>query len=242
MGKYAADPKAPKRPATGYFRYMAETRDSVSSSNPGYGVAQIMKVIGAAWSRLSNAKKQGYNDAAAKQKSKYDKQVAKYKATPGYTKWLEGKITHKKAEKAAAKRNELKAMLPNKPQRPHSAYMLFAAKARKKFSGAPTEVMALIGKAWGQASASEKGKFQKQHDTAQAKYDKAMAKYVETGEYKTYEVAFQAHKTELYKVKTYGSVAAANKANRTRLAARAKKQKEREQAAKARARKAAIRA
>lgn len=242
MGKYPADPNAPKRPATGYFLFMADTRQSVVDANPSYGVAEIGKAIGAQWSKLSAAKKKVYQDRSAAALAKYQKANEKYKATPGYAKWLEGKVEFKKAQKAQQKRTELKAMLKNKPTRPLSAYFRFAAKYRSKFEGSVAEVAAKIGKAWGEASDSEKSKFQRQYDSEKAKYDKAMAKYTETDEYKAYEAAFNAHKSEVYKIKFYGSVAAANKAERTRLAARAKKQKEREQKAKAKARKAAIRA
>lgn len=242
MGKYPADPNAPKRPSTGYFLFMADTRAATVSANPSYGIAEIGKSIGTAWNKLSQAKKKVYQDKAASAKAKFDKANEKYKATPGYTTWLEGKVEHKKAQKAQQKRSELKAMLKNKPSRPLSGYMRFAAKNRGKFDGGVAEVAANVGKLWGEASDAEKGKFQRQYENDKAKYDKAMAKYTETDEYKTYEAAFNAHKTEVHKIKYYGSVAAANKAERTRLAARAKKQKEREQAAKARARKAAIRA
>jgi len=242
MGKYPADPNAPKRPSTAYFLFLADQRPQIKAANPSFGLAEVGKACGAAWAKLSPAKKQAYSDAAAKQKAKYDVANAKYKATDSYSKWLEGKLEHKKAQKSQEKRNQLKAMLKNKPARPLSGYMRFVAAKRSQFDGSVGEVAAKCGKAWGEASDAEKGRFNRQYEADKAKYDKAMAKYTETDEYKAYEAAFNAHKTEVHKVKFYGSVAAANKAERTRLAARAKKQKERAKAAKDRARKAAIRA
>jgi len=242
MGKYPADPNAPKRPATGYFLFMAETRASVVAANPSFQIAEIGKAIGNAWSSLAEGKKKVYQDRAASAKAKYDAANEKYKSTPGYSKWLEGKVAHKKAQKASDKRKELKAMLPNKPKRPLSGYMLFAAKYRSTFEGSAAEVAAKIGQQWGQASGSEKEGFQRQYEAAKTAYDNQMAKFVQTAEYKTYEVAFNKHQTDMHKIRYHGSVANANRVERTRLAARAKKQKEQKQKARERKRKQAIRA
>lgn len=243
--KYAADPNAPKRPLSAYFLFSADVRDSVVDNMSGdFSIGKVGKKLGAMWHALSNAKKAPYQKKYAAAKAKYDKAAAKYHATSGYAKWVEGRDEHKKAQKATEKRNALKAMLTNKPRRGPGSYMRFCNANRKKFSGSITEVAQACGKAWANASDSQKAKFQKQSDADKTKYDKAMAKYVQTDEYKAYEAAYKEHRTENYKVKTYGSVAAANRAERSRLAARASKKRDAERKARARAkaRKAAIKA
>jgi len=244
MGKkYASDPKAPKRPLSAYFLFAGEVRDDIIDGISGdFNIGKVGKAIGKAWSKLSNAKKSPYQSKAAAAKAKWDKANDKYKSTPGYSKWCEGRETFKKAAKATEKRNALKSMLTNKPARGLSAYMRFCNANRSKYSGGVAVVGTALGKAWAEASDGSKAKFYKQANADKAKYDKAMAKYVQTAEDTAYEAAFKEHRTEQYKIKNYGSVASANKAERSRLAARANKKKEAAKKAKARARKAAIRA
>jgi len=227
--KYAADPNAPKRPLSAYFLFAAEVRDDVVDSISGpFNMGKVGKKIGQMWSNLSNAKKAPYQKKAEAAKAKYDKANAKYKNTPGYAKWAEGKEEWKKAQKATEKRNQLKAMLAHKPKRGPSGYMRFCNANRHKFSGTVVEQAQALGKAWADASDATKAKFQKAAAVDAAKYEKAMAKYVQTDEYKAYEAAFKEHRTEQHKIKNFGSVAAANKAERTRLAARAQKKREKE--------------
>jgi len=243
MVKYAKDANAPKRAQSAYFLFMADVRDEIIDGMSGdFNLGAVGKAIGKAWGKLSNAKKAPYQTKAAAAKAKFDKANAKYKMTPGYTSWCEGREAHKKAAKATEKRNSLKAMLINKPARGLSGYMRFCNANRKNYTGGVAEVGAQLGKAWAEASDSAKAKFLKAANADKAKYDKAMAKYVQTEEYQSYEAAFKEHRTEQYKIKNYGTLAAANKAERTRLAARANKKKAAAQKEKLRARKAAIRA
>lgn len=246
MGKkYAADPNAPKRPLSGYFLFAGDVRNSVvDNMGSNFSIGAVGKKIGGMWSKLSDAKKAPYQKKFAAAKAKYDKANGKYKATAGYTKWVEGRDEFNKAAKATEKRNQLKAMLKNKPRRGASAYIRFCNANRRKYDGSLTEVSQSLGKAWAQASDAQTAKFHKQANADKAKYAKAMTKYVQTDEYKAYEGAYKEHRTEVYKIKTYGSVGAANRAERSRLAARAAKKKESERKARARAkaRKAAIRA
>jgi len=243
--KYAADPAAPKRPLSAYFLFAADVRSSVVDSISGdFDIGKVGKKIGQMWKNLSSAKKAPYQKKADAAKAKWDKANAKYKKTTGYAKWVEGRDEFNKAQKATEARNTLKAMLKNKPKKGPSAYVRFCNANRSKHDGSPTEVMQSLGKAWAEASDAQKARYNKQVEKDTAAYDKAMAKYVQTAEYKKYEAAFKLHRTEQHKIKNYGSVAAANKAERTRLAARAAKKKAAEKAkrARAKARKAAIKA
>jgi len=246
MGKkYAADPSAPKRPLGAYFLFAADVRGDVIDNLPGkFSLAKVGKKIGSMWKGLSNAKKGPYQKKAEVAKAKWTKANDKYKSTSGYKKWVVGREDWNKAQKASDKRNELKAMIPNKPKKGPSAYMRFCSANRKKQKGSFIEVAQALGRAWADATDTNRSKYQKQVEADTAKYDRAMAKYVQTAEYKTYETAFKANKTESFKIKNYGSVAAANRAERTRLAARATTKRDADKArrVKAKARKAAIKA
>jgi len=243
--KYAADPKAPKRPLSAYFLFAASVRDEVVDSIKGdFNISKVGKKIGKMWAELSNAKKSPFQKKAEAAHAKWEKANTKYKGTPGYAKWCEGREEHKKAQQAEAKRNHLKSLIPNKPKKGPNAYMRFCKANRHKHSGSLVEVSQALGHAWSKASKAVKGKFESMVAKDHARYEKAMAKYVKTDEYHAYEAAFKEHRSEQYKIKTYGSVSAANKAERARLAAKANKKKEQERKARARAkaRKAAIKA
>jgi len=243
--KYAADPNAPKRALSAYFLFANDVRSTVVDNLDGpFSVGAVGKKIGQLWAALADNKKAPYQKRSAAAKAKYAKARAAYEKTAGFATWKAGQEEHKKAQKAQAKRNQLKSLIPNKPKKGPSAYIRFSSANRSKYSGSLAEIAQALGKAWATASPATKAKFQKQTDADRARYEKAMAQYVQTEEYKSYEAAFKEHKTEQYKIKTYGSVNAANKAERARLAARASKQKEAEKKKRAalKARKAAIKA
>merc|ERR1712093_480978 len=102
-----------------------------------------------------------YQSKAAAAKAKWDKANEKYKNTPGYAAWVEGRDAWKKAQKATEKRNSLKAMLKNKPARGLSAYMRFCNANRKNYTGSVGQIAASLGKAWGEASDGAKAKYHK---------------------------------------------------------------------------------
>merc|ERR1719359_491171 len=85
----------------------------------------IGKILGAQWAALSDGDKAPYQKAASKAKAAYDKVNAKYRASKGYAKWLEGKKEFNKQNKGKKEAKKLKKMLKNKPKRGLSAYMLF---------------------------------------------------------------------------------------------------------------------
>jgi len=166
MGKkYAADPNAPKRPLSGYFLFAADVRGDVIDNLPGkFSVAKVGKKIGQMWKGLSNAKKAPYQKKADAAKAKWQKANDKYKNTSGYKKWVEGREDWNKAQKANEKRNELKAMIPNKPKKGPNAYMRFCNANRKKQKGSLVEVSQALGRAWADASDTNRSKYQKQVD------------------------------------------------------------------------------
>jgi uncharacterized protein with PIN domain len=194
MVKYAKDPKAPKRPSSGYFLFMAVARPALLKKKPAMksNIGAIGKALGQAWGQLSEAEKAPYMKKAAKAKAVYQKKNIKYRASRGYAKWLAGKKEFNKQNKSAKEQKKLKKMLKNKPKRGLSAYMLFGNANRKKLSkpGMPiTEVAQAIGAAWGKADDATKAKFQKVADKAKIKAQKALAKYKKGREYKAYLAA-----------------------------------------------------
>jgi len=199
MPKYAADPKAPKRPQSAYFLFMGTRREAVQAELGTKSLGVVGKAIGEEWGKLSDAQKKPFADKAAKAKAVYDKKNASYRATAGYSTWLEGKKVWQADQKKNNKKKELKAMLANQPKRPLSAYMLYSAAVRSQHSKpgvGVAEVGKAIGAAWKSESASTKAKYTSQYAKAKAAYDKKMAKYKQGAEYQAYEQAVAENKEQ----------------------------------------------
>lgn len=64
------DGNLPRRPLTGYVRFLAEKREELTKQNPNLSFAEITKILGAEWSCLPSEEKKVYNMIF--QKRKYD--------------------------------------------------------------------------------------------------------------------------------------------------------------------------
>lgn len=68
------------RPQTAYFLWLADNREAIKKANPdAKGVAEIGKLAGEGWGKASAAERKKYEDAAAKDKERYTKEMAAYK-------------------------------------------------------------------------------------------------------------------------------------------------------------------
>lgn len=67
------------RPMTAYFLWLQENRESIKKANPNASVTEISKLAGVEWGKLSASDKKKYEDAAAKDKARYEKEMAAYK-------------------------------------------------------------------------------------------------------------------------------------------------------------------
>jgi len=74
--KKPKDPNAPKRNLTAYFFFAQEHRDAVKAKHPNLAVTEIAKKLGEQWGSVKD--KKHYNDLAAKDKARYEKEKAAY--------------------------------------------------------------------------------------------------------------------------------------------------------------------
>merc|ERR1712002_962925 len=79
-GKKKKDPNAPKRPPSAFFVFCSDHRPRIKEENPGISIGDIAKKLGELWSTQS-----------AKDKEKYEKDVAAYRAKSGLGKSDAGK-------------------------------------------------------------------------------------------------------------------------------------------------------
>ncbi len=112
--------------------------------------AEVAKLIGEAWKKLSDGEKAKWNEKAAAHKAEYE---AKY--GPVVRKTKEGKAGKAKAAKD-----------PNAPKRKPTGYIKFSSSVRDSIiaanphvKGKITEVAKLVGEAWKKLSDGEKAKW-----------------------------------------------------------------------------------
>lgn len=195
MGKYPRDPKAPKRPMTAYFMFMAKARPAVLKERPELRskIADLGKLIGQMWGNLDDSEKAGFQAKAAKGMVGYRKKADTYRKTAGFKKYEAARKEHNKKNKAAKRIKKLKKSLKNKPKRAPSAYFLFANEERarilKKNASLRSDVAKvaqMIGASWSDLSDKDKVRFQTKAATLKVKADKKIATYRKSSEWKNY--------------------------------------------------------
>ncbi|XP_038705027.1 high mobility group B protein 2-like [Tripterygium wilfordii] len=78
-GKAAKDPNMPKRPASAFFVFMEEFRETFKKDHPkNKSVAVVGKAGGDKWKSLSEAEKAPYVAKAVKRKAEYEKNMKAY--------------------------------------------------------------------------------------------------------------------------------------------------------------------
>jgi len=98
--KKPKDKNAPKRPLSGFFRFMKVFR----KNNPTLGLTEVTKGAGEKWKAMPESSKKKFMDAAESDKAKYQKEVAKYKKSSKFAKYQEELKAFKKQQKMKMKK------------------------------------------------------------------------------------------------------------------------------------------
>lgn len=75
--KAKKDPNAPKRPKSAYLFFTSEKMASIRAQNPDMVQKEIMKRAGEMWKELSEDQKKKFQDMAARDKTRYEKEMGK---------------------------------------------------------------------------------------------------------------------------------------------------------------------
>jgi len=159
--KKEKDANKPKRSTSAYFYFMASCREQAKKAGRNISkVAEFTKECSEKWRNLPAAQRKPFDEKAAKDKARYDKEMAEYKG------------------KSAGD--------PNKPKRPQTSYFLFLADFRKSYvhegEKAPhKEILKEAGEKWRVMGADEKRVYEKKSEIEVAKYKEAMAEYNKKG-------------------------------------------------------------
>ncbi|XP_025107401.1 high mobility group protein B2-like [Pomacea canaliculata] len=155
--KKAKDANKPKRSTSAYFFYLAHCREQASKAGRSISkIAEFTKECSAKWREMPASQKKQFEDSAAKDKERYDKEMAMYKG--------------KKSD-------------PNKPKRPMTAYFIFLGDFRTKMKNRGVdhkEILRLAGEEWRNMSAEQKKPYEKRSVDAGKKYESEMAEYRKT--------------------------------------------------------------
>jgi len=160
--KKEKDANKPKRSTSAYFYFMASCREQAKKTGRNISkVAEFTKECSEKWRNLNAAQKKPFDEKAAKDKARYEKEMAEYKG------------------KTAAD--------PDKPKRPQTSYFLFLADFRKNYvhkgdgNSAHKEILKEAGERWREMEPDEKRVYEKKSEMEVAKYKEAMAEYNKKG-------------------------------------------------------------
>jgi len=194
MVKRISDPKAPKRPLSGYFMWMASgVRDKLLSENKGKKVSEVTKSCGDLWRKMPDKEKKIWQDKSQREKNVWNKKMKAYKKTNSFKQFQK-----RKQEAAMMKvKNAKKPKDNNKPKRPLTGFFRFVRKFRKDHSEMKvTEVTKAAGAEWKILSKAEKKKYVEAAAREQANYQKDLKKYQKSDEYKQYQEKVKAFQTK----------------------------------------------
>lgn len=207
MVKKLKDPNAPKRPTSAYFAWAKDNRERVIKTMPvGYSISELGKAQGLAWKKVDEETKKKYEEDFKKKSETYKKLMNAYKQTTDYANFQKQKNEAKveAVQKTKFRKDE------NAPKRPMTAYFLWMADNRAtvaaKHVGQPAKVITKeLGVMWKSVSDEDKKPYEEKAKAAKEEYAKALEKYKESAEYKTYteeKAEFsKSRKTKLTKAK-----------------------------------------
>ncbi|CAE1142392.1 HMGB3 [Acanthosepion pharaonis] len=158
--KKPKDVNKPKRATSAYFFYMASCRDQAKKAGKNVSkVAEFTKECSEKWKNLSSSQRKPFDEKAAKDKARYEKEMAEYK----------GKSSGD----------------PDKPKRPPTSYFLFLADFRKNYvpkdkseqNSAHKIILKEAGEKWRDMTLEEKKHYVKRSEEEVKKYKAAIADY-----------------------------------------------------------------
>ena len=79
--KKRKDPKAPKKPLTGYLHFCQERRSKLSEKYPDMKMTELSSKLGKLWKSLPANKRKPYEEMYAKDRDRYDAEMEEYNAS-----------------------------------------------------------------------------------------------------------------------------------------------------------------
>lgn len=162
----ARDKAKPKRAMTAYNAFIQEMRKQLKSKSPNREInfIEFSKHCSTKWRNLTGNDKKRYENIAAKDKTRFKKEMKKYKPSVAAIENSKRKVGKD----------------PNKPKKALSSFFMFCNQEREKIRAANPQwsvgqVAKELGSRWG--NCSNKTKFQKLAEQDKKRYQKEMKTY-----------------------------------------------------------------
>ena len=176
------DPNAPKRPMSGYFRFVHSIRKAVEAETGLKGTA-ASKEFAARWKQCPQEKKDELQAAYKADMAVYNAKFEEYKQTEEYANFK--KTSYKKKFKKAPKDK-------NAPKKPLTPFFLFSQEKRGEVVAQNPEfklaqIGKLMGQMWQALDQETKDTYIARQKSAMEEYKKVRAEYETTDEYKQHQ-------------------------------------------------------
>lgn len=139
----------PKRPKNAYMFFTADRRKDMPKNA---SMAETSKLLGAEWKKLSDSGKDKYNKLVKKDKTRYEKEMKKYKPPPSDSDSSSDDYT----DDISSEEEQRKPV--KKPRKTTTTgYMVFCKEKRSSLQGQKqSEIMKQLGAGWKALSDSQK--------------------------------------------------------------------------------------
>merc|ERR1711959_481759 len=176
------DPNAPKRPMSGYFRFVHSVRADIAKETGLKGTAASGE-FSKRWKACPQEKKDELIAAYREDMKVYKAKFEEYKKTDDYKNFQ--KLSFNKKFKKCPKDK-------NAPKKPLTPFFLFSMEMRPKLLAEdPTLKIEVLGKKmgalWNALSAEEKQKYISEREKNMEVYKVALEQYKQTQEYQDYQ-------------------------------------------------------
>lgn len=185
-----SDPNAPKRPLSGYFKFLGDVRADLQKENPEMSHKERTKLAGVKWGQLSQEEQTKYKDGYKEAMAEWKKKFEVYKQTDSYKEFKAAKVAKEKKERKKKYKKDA-----NAPKKPAQAYFIFSSEKRPELIASLPEAdkksitkhAKMLGEMWRNCSAEEKESYREKAKKLKEVYEEAFAAYKETDEYANYQ-------------------------------------------------------
>mmetsp|Transcript_119012 Transcript_119012/g.167283 ORF Transcript_119012/g.167283 Transcript_119012/m.167283 type:complete len:181 (-) Transcript_119012:161-703(-) len=173
MVKRKKHPDAPKGAMGAYMFFCKENREKVKQEHQGIDVRQILSELGRRWSSLADHDKKIYEDMAAEDKIRFEREKELFLQT-------HDSMFNEIAEK---RKKRKKKKDPNAPKKNRSSYILFVNDNRQKAiaqlppDAKQTEIMSLVATMWREAPQDIRAKYAQMAEAEKIDYQRRLDIY-----------------------------------------------------------------
>jgi hypothetical protein len=189
------DKNAPKRPLTGYFRFIASIREEAAKETGLKGIA-LTPHMSKRWNALSEAEKNTYISAARVEMDEWKKKMEIYRQTDSYRDFQKLK-KKKKAMKGMKKPKDV-----NAPKRPPTGYFLFMTEnrpnvVRQNPEAGIAQLGKIAGQKWREMSEEKKASYNNRAAKLKVAYQAELKAYRQSDKYREYEELLAEYQANL---------------------------------------------